>query len=358
MTKCNLCYDNLDAGLPPACVAACPMRCLELISIDEPGIDKKGLPLWEIPGDEHPFPIPKRSRTGPHLVIKPHPAIDQVGKDTIISNREETSPPQPHLTARGEIPLIFFTLFAQMAVGAFWSIFLICFSLRDKLLAGTITLIPLFVVGAMITSALFFSFLHLKNPRKAWRAMIHLRKSWLSREILFTTGFAGSWAVITGMRLFQIGTFSLWISLAALAGLIGVAAVYSMQRVYQLRSILAWNSNRTMLEFFISSVVLGSLLTGSLLPGDTPAGVITCIAVVAMLAFSGSLGIIASKNNENKKLMRWRTGLLLVSLLVASAIVIWPASIRMGSMVLVLFSSLAEEAIGRYLFYSRRNPGI
>ena len=28
MTKCNFCFDNIDAGLPPACVAACPMRVL------------------------------------------------------------------------------------------------------------------------------------------------------------------------------------------------------------------------------------------------------------------------------------------------------------------------------------------
>lgn len=26
MTKCNFCKDNIDAGIPPACVSACPLR--------------------------------------------------------------------------------------------------------------------------------------------------------------------------------------------------------------------------------------------------------------------------------------------------------------------------------------------
>jgi anaerobic dimethyl sulfoxide reductase subunit B (iron-sulfur subunit) len=359
MTKCNLCYDNLDAGLPPACVAACPLRCLDLVEIGDQGIEDRGLALWKVPGVEHPFPLPKLSRTEPHLVIKPHPAVKQVGEGTTVSNREETSPSHPRPTATGEIPLIIFTLLAQMAIGAFGTIFLIYRGLSDKLVAGQITLIPLLAVGAAIMIALLVSFFHLGIPINAWRALNHLRKSWLSREILFTSGFAGLWAILTGLRLFHNGTYSMWTSLAALTALCSLAVLYSMQRVYQLHSVPAWNTVRTLLEFTISTVGLGCLLTGTLLPRDAPAGVMTWIVLAAILAFLAAGRVtISIANSKNIKLSTWRIGLLAAGLLGAVVLLIWPSNARMGSLFLVLIIALAEEAIGRWLFYARRNPGI
>lgn len=359
MNKCNLCYDNLDAGLPPACVAACPLRCLELVEISDQGIEDKGLLLWKVPGAEHPFPLPKFSRTEPHLVIKPHPGVKQVGEGTHVSNREETSPARSPATARDEIPLIIFSLLAQMAIGAFGTIFMIYWGLSDQLVAGQITIIPLLAVGAAITVALIVSFFHLGTPKKAWRVLNHLRKSWLSREILFTSGFAGLWAILTGLRLFQIGTFTIWTSLAALTAFCGLAALYCMQRVYQLRSVPVWNTGRTLLEFTISTVGLGGLLTGTLLPRDTPAGVLGWIALAGIIAFlAASRVTISIANTENMKLSKWRAGLLLAGMLGAVILSIWPSSAGMGSMFLVFIIALAEEAIGRWLFYARRNPGI
>ena len=303
MTKCNLCCDNLDAGLPPACVAACPLRCLELVNSDDLGMEEKGLPLWKVAGTEHPFPLPKLSRTEPHLVIKPHPALQQVGTGTTVSNREEISPSQPRITARGELPLLVFTLLAQMAIGAFWTIFTINWGLGDGPEARGITLLPLLAVGVTITAALFASIFHLGTPENAWRALNHLRKSWLSREILFTTGFAGSWAIITGLKLLQIDTSSLWISLAAITGLFGAAALYSMQHVYQMRSIPAWNTSRTFLEFTITTVGLGCLLTGMLLSRDAPGTAITWIALAGMLAFTTAILVTLSfVDIKNRKL--------------------------------------------------------
>jgi len=359
LTKCNLCYDNLDAGLPPACVAACPLRCLELVEISDQGIEDRGLVLWKVPGAEHPFPLPKLSRTEPHLVIKPHPGVKQVGEGTHVSNREETSPAQYRATARGEIPLIIFTLLAQMAIGAFGTILMIYWVLSDKQVAVQITFIPLLAVGVAVTVALLVSLFHLRTPKNAWRALTHLRKSWLSREILFTSGFVGLWAIHTGLRLFQIDTFSVWTSLAALTAFCGLAAVYSMQRVYQLRSVPAWNTGRTLLEFTISTVGLGCLLTGTLLPRDAPVGIIVWIALAGIIAFSAASRVtITTANTTNIMLSKWRAGLLLAGLLGAVALSIWPSSAGMGSMFLVFIIALAEEAIGRWLFYTRRNPGI
>ena len=359
MNKCNLCYDNLDSGLPPACVAACPLRCLELVDISDQGKKGEGIKLWEVSGTEHPFPLPKISRTEPHLVIKPHPGVTQVGEGTQVSNREETSPAQPHGTARGEIPLIIFTLLAQMAIGTFVTLLMIYWILSNKLVAGRITILPLLSVGAAIVVALFTSLFHLGKPKNAWRVINHLRKSWISREILFTSGFTGLWAIYTGLRLFQIGTDSMWIGLAVLTAFCGLAALYCMQRVYQLRIIPAWNTDRTLLEFAVSALGLGGLLTGSLLPQDAPAGVMRWIALAGSLAFLVALQItISTTHSKNLRLTRWRAGLLLAGWLGTVVLLLWPSRIGVGIRILVFLIALAEEAVGRWLFYARRNPGI
>ena len=310
-------------------------------------------------GAEHPFPLPRLSRTEPHLVIKPHPAVTQVGVGTTVSNREEISPSHPRATAGGEIPLIIFTLFAQMAIGAFWTVCMINWMLNDKLVAKQITFIPLLAVGAAITIAMLASLFHLGTPWNAWRALNHLRKSWLSREILFISGFAGSWAVLTGLSLRKIDPFSSLATLTSVTAICGLAALYCMQRVYQLRSVPAWNTGRTFLEFSISTLGLGCFLTGTLVFQDAPAAVILWITLAGMLAFSAaSMVTLSMEKPENLKLSRWRASLLLAGLLGSGVIIIWPSSARLGSMLIVFLIALLEEAIGRWLFYSRRNPGI
>ncbi len=270
MTKCNLCYDNLDVGLPPACVAACPMRCLELVDSDNLLVDEMGVALWKIPGEDHPFPLPKLSRTEPHLVIKPHPGLKKVSKSTTVSNREETSPEQPKISARGEIPLIIFTMLAQIAIGAYGTISIIYWLSPDKQNIQQLTFIPLLAVGVALLISLFASFFHLGTPKNAWRVLNHLRKSWLSREILFISLFAGLWTLQIGFHIFINSNLLFEDIFTPLTFICGITALFCMQRVYQLRSMPGWNSNRTLIEFFISSVGLGCFMAGTLLPPITP----------------------------------------------------------------------------------------
>ena len=118
MSKCDFCRDNLDAGLPPACVAACPLRVLDFVTVNDGQVAVDGqTPLWEVPGTEHPFPLPRYSHTEPHLAIKSHAGMLNDLKKT-ISNREEIQPRK--VSAWEEAPLMAFTLLSQMAVGGFW----------------------------------------------------------------------------------------------------------------------------------------------------------------------------------------------------------------------------------------------
>ncbi len=139
-----------------------------------------------------------------------------------ISNREEIKPAK----TKSELPLVFFTLLGQMAAGiAVFAFF-----------SGPLTVPVLIAIGGLIGLGGLASLLHLGTPKNAWRAAIHLRKSWLSREILMFGLFGISWLISLAMP--GMGKLPL--------ALCGLGLVYSMAMVYRLRSVPAWDTSRTM----------------------------------------------------------------------------------------------------------------
>ena len=64
MSKCTFCADQLDAGLPPACVSACPLRALHFG--DRAELEAQHGALRQV------YPLPEPALTQPSLVIKPH----------------------------------------------------------------------------------------------------------------------------------------------------------------------------------------------------------------------------------------------------------------------------------------------
>lgn len=80
MTKCTLCADYLAEGKEPACVAACPMRVLEVGDLDE---------LKQKYGNhDNIYPLPPEHHTKPSIVIKKHPSANEI-KNWEIINKEE-----------------------------------------------------------------------------------------------------------------------------------------------------------------------------------------------------------------------------------------------------------------------------
>lgn len=64
LQKCHFCVDSLDAGLPPACVTACPNRALGFGDYNN---------LRSLHGSvSRVFPLVDPSVAGPALIIKPH----------------------------------------------------------------------------------------------------------------------------------------------------------------------------------------------------------------------------------------------------------------------------------------------
>ena len=82
MSKCDLCADERQAGRPPACVSACPMRALEFGDLQElearHGTDGRGM-----------YPLPDPTITRPSIVLKVHRHAAAPTSAARLGNREE-----------------------------------------------------------------------------------------------------------------------------------------------------------------------------------------------------------------------------------------------------------------------------
>jgi anaerobic dimethyl sulfoxide reductase subunit B (iron-sulfur subunit) len=342
MTKCDLCVDQLEQGLPPACVAACPMRVLDYGEVTT----ERGIALWKVPPETHPYPLPGFSHTQPHLAIKPHPAMKTTEKK-YVANREEIQP-------RGQsgwedVPLILFTLLAQIAVGGYWAMSWMSSSIR--------TLAPLVLVGLCLGAGMLASFAHLGTKKNAWRALSRLRKSSLSREILFAGLFGLGWLLtLLETLMWKSNSFELF----AITAILGIGLLYNMSQVYRFPAAPGWNTWRTNAGFMISALLLGHAIMAPVLAYEvrSAGSQITfgpCTPIgggILVLLFTQF--VLMHKQSVHPLLQNIRIVLMLggVALAVASLL---PLDLdRIWISALLFLIVLAGEGLGRWLFYESR----
>jgi anaerobic dimethyl sulfoxide reductase subunit B (iron-sulfur subunit) len=339
MTKCDFCYDRLDAGMPPSCVAACPLRVLDYTRIEDIPTTSQAQNLWHVPATEHPFPMPDYSRTEPHVVIKPHTGMSSP-LVKVVSNQEELQPQYlpgniQRATAKREIPLVGFTLLTQAAAG----LAVFC------LMLSPIPLPVLLSIGILLVAGACTSFLHLGRKRNAWRSILHLKKSWLSREILLAGLFGATW-------VFQVGEQWIWKTNPRpwLMAILGLGFVYCTARVYFLRAVPAWNSWRTPATFLLSALILGALGINIFTPH--PGWLI--IAAIGMLAETGLIS--TSQSADGGKTGRLRIAFLGLGFLGALIMTFVPQVNHAWIALLILLIAVAAEIMGRWHFYAERKP--
>lgn len=345
MTKCNFCFDNLDQGLPPACVAACPMRVLDYVESPAAQVfPANQLALWEASPEEHPYPLPNYSHTQPRLAIRPHASMNAI-EDKYVANVEEIQTRVP--SAWEDVPLIVFTLLVQMAVGGFWAM-LWTFPLTWALAGQALTLsqlLPMLLIGLCLGGGMLASLAHLGTKKKALFALRNLRRSWLSREVLFTGLFGAGWLFTT---LEGVVWHRSTIESIAVTATLGLGFVYSMAQVYRLRAVPTWNTWRTNIGFMVSALLLGQTLIMALLPYESKViGSIVLILLLAQLA-------LIYKQASPSSLQALRIALILLGGIL-SAIGLFFTTLDITRLnLLVTLLVVLEEGVGRWLFYRSR----
>ena len=314
--KCDLCHNRLSEGRAPACVDACPEQAIqvELVNIEEWRHDHAAA---NAPG----MPAPDHTLSTTRITLP-----DKILPDFERGDNHRVRPEEPHL------PLVAMLVLTQLSAGAF---LYLSFVPGARHRAAVAALLVAFLSLAAST-------LHLGRPIYAWRALKMWRRSWLSREVLLFSLFAGAAA---GSAMAP--------RLSILAAVLGFAGVTASAWIYLVPARPAWNNKRTLVEFYLTALLLGPMFL-SMLGIRTPvmaavlagtAQLLNQILKLLMSAASDEFELRASARLLTQDLRN----VLLVrfGLLIAGGIVLPLLDWQMSGFAL----ALTGELLSRYLFF-------
>lgn len=238
--KCDMCSSRLAAGEAPACAQACPNGAIRIKVVRHDEVTESCETGLFLPG------APEPGITLPTTNYKTQRALP---RNLLPADYYSINPEHAHL------PLVVMLVLTQLSVGAFVVAVVLQALVRPDMLAevSRVHAVSAFVFGLV---ALCASLFHLGRPHLAFRAVIGLRSSWLSREIIAFGAFAGLAALYASVTWVE----PQWSLLAPLGwavaatGMLGVVCSIMIYRTTQRRF---WSGSATSLKFLLSSVVLG-----------------------------------------------------------------------------------------------------
>ena len=167
-----------------------------------------------------------------------------------------------------EWALITYTILAQMSVGAFLVLAVVhYFVVRKAGVQEADRMSDRVLVAIIVTLGLgmLASLFHLGNPLNAYKAVINIATSWLSREILAGVIFAVLGVIYVALQWFKVGPAVLRTVIALLTALVGIVFVFCQAQIYMIQEQPSWNTMATPITFYVTALLLGVLAVGAAL---------------------------------------------------------------------------------------------
>lgn len=174
-----------------------------------------------------------------------------------------------------ELPLVFFTVLAQAAAGAYLILLLSQpFNGMDerKLSIGILVSMMLLSVGMLV------GMFHLGMPIRALNLLAGVGRSPMSNEILLGGTFAGLGLVVGLAGFYDKGTPVQRKALRWATAIFAIAFVATIPKVYQLSTVVAWDTSHTTIQMLTSVFITGGALAAVL--GAFRHGIAVSIAAV------------------------------------------------------------------------------
>lgn len=252
--KCDMCQDRLAEGEAPACVDACPNGAISIKIVEISDVLEDAQADTFLPG------APSPGITAPTTT---YVSKRRLPRNVLPANFYNVRPAAKH------IPLVVMLVLTQLSAGAFMVDALMNVGSEVPLslaLGKTHSLIAL-CLGLLALAASTF---HLGRPLYAFRAVIGLRTSWMSREII-AFGLFVKIAFVYSLSLWKPGWFSA-LGLPSLLGTTigglqrilsvttattGLMAVYCSVMIYVATRRKWWSGTSTSIKFLGTAAVLG-----------------------------------------------------------------------------------------------------
>ncbi|WP_093248698.1 dimethyl sulfoxide reductase anchor subunit family protein [Tessaracoccus oleiagri] len=134
-----------------------------------------------------------------------------------------------------ELPMILFTVIAQMSVGTFVALGVMELVIGCRADQHTVRRLyepVLYAIGPALVLGLAVSMLHMNDVTNVLNVVRNWESSWLSREILFGIAFAALGFAFALTQWFQWSTQRVRGILGVVTAIVGLGLVWSMAQIY------------------------------------------------------------------------------------------------------------------------------